>query len=148
MFNKISTWCAVAGLVIAFACLPFMTGCTEAEQADAMEFWFGIPNNNRTPPKSAVLEDQDGDGPKVKKYKEFARKQYEKYYQEAPNRAVRDNIMREIETKAVQDIGILSMNDSGHISDREALIMLNQAEQQQMLQSEIRSLNRSLNRMY
>ncbi len=46
-------------LVAVIALLPLVSGCTEEENAEAKEIWFGIPN--KTAPRTAILENEEGD---------------------------------------------------------------------------------------
>ena len=61
-------------------CLPLVSGCTPEQEAEAKEFWLGIPN--KTPPKDTFLADSDNDPPKVREYKRQARGARENLYKD------------------------------------------------------------------
>ncbi len=67
-------------LVAVIALLPLVSGCTEEENAEAKEIWFGIPN--KTEPKSVILERDANDTPKIATYKEKAKAERTRKYKE------------------------------------------------------------------
>ena len=67
-------------LVAVVALFPLISGCTEEENAEAKEIWFGIPN--KTEPKSVILERDANDTPKIATYKEKAKAERTRKYKE------------------------------------------------------------------
>lgn len=128
--------------LILLSSLPLLSGCTEEDKANAKELWLGTPNP--TPPKLAVFKVDKNDGPLVLEYKEIYGESFDKAYRKLTTKTSQRIFIQEMESRARKDINILAMRDAGHISDREAAIMMSNAAQQNQLESEIRSLNRTL----
>ncbi len=58
-------------LIAIISLTPFVAGCTEEENAEAKELWFGIPN--KTAPRTAILENEEGDTSQIAEYKRRAK---------------------------------------------------------------------------